>query len=682
MTLRYISPFYIFLLLVFAGIQSLQAQYIQVDTTYTAHQLVNKFLGNNNCITVSNISISGWNFGNGDKSYGYFTKGTADFEIDEGIILSTGRAKQAEGSNHSIQSADDTLWNGDLDLENATKIEETTNATVLEFDFQSSLSSKISFQYMFLSEQYLRKGDPGICDYTDGFAFLIKKAGATDYTNLAIIPGTETPITSENVRGSGGSCPAENEEYFGHYNEDGSAINFNGQTVILTAKTSIEPGINYHIKLVIADQGNGLYDSGVFLKTGSFMGDKDLGPDRSIDNNTALCAEETTTLDAMSGTNSTYQWYKDGNEIIGENQPRYTVKEAGEYEVLIKNSGCISKGNIKIEYTEKPDVDSTKIYSECDLELSGKIKKNLKDVNTEIVKNPQYYFNSFYYAAKTDAEVGNSNTILNPEEWEYSDDTTVYVRVESVNCQAVIVPVYFKYNSSRKSALLQNQTICKNTVTILNVENNVYSHVIWFKDGKNIGEGEKLEEVTPGEYTARLYMNNCSYDQEVKVSAAEAPVINNIEVNGSTATVHVSGGTRPYYYSLDDPNNWTSNSNIFTNITRGTHIMYVKDAAGCTMLEKPFIIINLINAITPNGDGINDVLDYSDLKIKENVSLEIFDRHGREVYRSHPNEFVWDGTSKGHAVPTGTYWYLLKWTEPDTGLPVSYSDWILVKNRN
>jgi hypothetical protein len=33
-------------------------------------------------------------------------------------------------------------------------------------------------------------------------------------------------------------------------------------------------------------------------------------------------------------------------------------------------------------------------------------------------------------------------------------------------------------------------------------------------------------------------------------------------------------------------------------------------------------IVNLINAITPNGDGHNNVLNYSDLKIKQNVSID------------------------------------------------------------
>ena len=40
---------------------------------------------------------------------------------------------------------------------------------------------------MFLSEQYLRQGDPGN-GYTDGFAFLIKKNYRRNYKNFALVP--------------------------------------------------------------------------------------------------------------------------------------------------------------------------------------------------------------------------------------------------------------------------------------------------------------------------------------------------------------------------------------------------------------------------------------------------------------------------------------------------------------
>ncbi|MGZ5198068.1 MAG: T9SS type B sorting domain-containing protein, partial [Kaistella sp.] len=99
-------------------------------------------------------------------------------------------------------------------------------------------------------------------------------------------------------------------------------------------------------------------------------------------------------------------------------------------------------------------------------------------------------------------------------------------------------------------------------------------------------------------------------------------------------------------------------------------------------IEKEFLIINLVNVITPNGDGFNDVLDYSDLKIKENVTIQIFDRFGNLIFTSKDQEFIWDGKLNGRVLPTANYWYILNWTEPDTQNPVSYKGWILLKNRN
>ncbi|MFC3159612.1 T9SS type B sorting domain-containing protein [Chryseobacterium arachidis] len=101
---------------------------------------------------------------------------------------------------------------------------------------------------------------------------------------------------------------------------------------------------------------------------------------------------------------------------------------------------------------------------------------------------------------------------------------------------------------------------------------------------------------------------------------------------------------------------------------------------GCLPVIKEFLVLNLINTITPNGDGINDVLNYSDLRIKQDVSIEIADRYGASVHKSASNNYTWDGKSDGRTLPTGTYWYILKWIEPDTKIPVSYSGWILIKS--
>ena len=86
--------------------------------------------------------------------------------------------------------------------------------------------------------------------------------------------------------------------------------------------------------------------------------------------------------------------------------------------------------------------------------------------------------------------------------------------------------------------------------------------------------------------------------------------------------------------------------------------------------------------ITPNSDGKNEVLDYSDLNIKKEVKIEIYDRYGTQVFISQKQPYSWDGKMNGRVLPTGTYWYILNWIEPDTNLPVIYKGWVLLKNRN
>lgn len=174
--------FYILFCLI--GITDTFAQYISVDETYTAQQLVENVLFSNACTTVSNVTVSGGNFGTGEQSFGYFNANSSSFPFADGVILSTGKIANAVGPNTSLSDDDATGWNGDIDLNQALGISNSINATVLEFDFVAS-SSKISFDYIFASEEYHGTAP---CQYSDGFAFLLREVGTSAYQNLALIP--------------------------------------------------------------------------------------------------------------------------------------------------------------------------------------------------------------------------------------------------------------------------------------------------------------------------------------------------------------------------------------------------------------------------------------------------------------------------------------------------------------
>ncbi len=106
------------------------------------------------------------------------------------------------------------------------------------------------------------------------------------------------------------------------------------------------------------------------------------------------------------------------------------------------------------------------------------------------------------------------------------------------------------------------------------------------------------------------------------------PMITSIEIDGTTVKIGVSGGTPPYEYSLDGVV-WQG-SNVFYNVPRGGHTVFVRDSKLCAEVQKPFAIIDLINTITPNGDGYNEEVDYSALMANDNLVFRIFDRYGEE----------------------------------------------------
>lgn len=417
---------------------SSNAQYIQVNDTYTAQQLVEDILINSPCANASNFSVSGGNFGS-QQSFGYFTNGSSAFPFADGIILSTGKAVSAVGPNNGILSEGNTSWPGDADLAQALGVNNTVNATIIEFDFLP-LTDKISFDYIFSSEQYLSNPTSNQCRFTDGFAFLLKEAvGTNPYQNLAVIPETSIPVSVNTVRGSGTICEAANELYFGGFNSSNHPTNFNGQTTIMKAQATVVPGTLYHIKLVIADQGNNLYDSAIFLGGGSFDVGTSLGPDRLTATNNPICANETFDIQTnVSGTN-TYKWFKDTVEITTETNSNLVVSSPGTYSVEITLGGttCVAKGSIVVEYAALPAL--TVSIVQCDENQDGTTLFNLTTLDTIITNSDPSFGPITFYEYLFDAQNQfTNNAIATPSSYSSNTKTIYASLVNSFGCLTVV----------------------------------------------------------------------------------------------------------------------------------------------------------------------------------------------------------------------------------------------------
>lgn len=428
---------YLFVSVFFCITGNCFGQYIQVDDSYGVQQLIENVLINSPCANASNFTVTGDPFSSGEQSFGYFNAGTSGFPFSEGIVLSTARAKRSEGPNNNLIDEGQTSWLGDSDLEDALNITGTFNATVMEFDF-TPLTSKISFDYIFASEEYQGTAP---CRYSDGFAFLLKEAGTSNpYKNLAVIPNSTTPVLVTTVHPDiPGRCPAINENYFGGYNGSNAAINFNGQTTVLTAKSDVIPGRTYHIKLVIADHENIRYDSAIFLGGGSFDVGTDLGQDQLIATNNPVCANQTFTIQTNEIGSNSYKWFKDNVEIPLATNSNLIVSTPGTYsvEITLGSTTCIAKGQIVIEYAPAPTLTTINVV-QCDDNTDGSTLFNLTKIDASITNNDPNFGPVTYFENLLDAQNQvYTNAIFTPTSYSSSTKTIYATVTNNFGCLTV-----------------------------------------------------------------------------------------------------------------------------------------------------------------------------------------------------------------------------------------------------
>ncbi len=335
------------------------------DATYgnTPKKLVENIL-TSSCLTIGEVKFgyyrkSGtntwtWNnqFGSStlDRQLGYFNEGNAqNFGIEEGLLLSTGKIRNAMGPSVSDGFSD--KMNGNASDPDLAKITGRTmyDAAVLEINF-TPVGTKIEFQFVFASDEYLEYCGT---QYEDAFGFFLSGpgiAGGQGYqnnaVNLAKLPNgdpitinTIHPYVASNVNGN--SVPASNPAYYANNNINIST-EFDGGTVILTAEyTGLISGQEYKMKMAIADASDQQYDAGVFLKARSFTSNALV-----VNDPAPLCSGVTTAditapaVTAGSTIPGPYTYWRDAAASIPFTTP--TVATVGTYYIkaVDSDSGC------------------------------------------------------------------------------------------------------------------------------------------------------------------------------------------------------------------------------------------------------------------------------------------------------------------------------------------------------
>jgi len=252
---------------------------IGVTNTMTPNQLVqNVLLGFG--VTASNITING-SAANANLVQGnatYFSSTGTTFPIPNGVLLTTGNGIAAIGPNTSGSFTNNSPATPNVSADphlNDIANGSVTNGIVLEFDFIPA-GDTISFNYIFGSDEYPEFSPSS---FNDAFGFFLWGPGISGPyalggypaggANLAIIPGTSTAVTINNL----GPGPTQYPLYYQNNLGGaayGTAIQYDGTTTLLSSNATVQCGETYHIKLCISNVGDQSYDSGVFLQANSF----------------------------------------------------------------------------------------------------------------------------------------------------------------------------------------------------------------------------------------------------------------------------------------------------------------------------------------------------------------------------------------------------------------------------
>jgi hypothetical protein len=223
-------------------------------------QLATLLQGNRTLISNININCN-------QNAYAEYS-GTSELPTLHGLLLTTGNASLAAGPDDedgegACHNSGATFSDPDLLV---IEPDAKYDGCLLEFDCVP-FGDTLQFKFCFGSEEYPEYVN---ASFNDAFGIFLTGPGGYNNTNIAKIPGTSTPVTIDNVNGG------SNSNYYVN-NSGGQYCQYDGFTIAITSTAPVSAGSSYHFKIAIADGGDCIYDSGLFIDAHSFVSDYGVG---------------------------------------------------------------------------------------------------------------------------------------------------------------------------------------------------------------------------------------------------------------------------------------------------------------------------------------------------------------------------------------------------------------------
>lgn len=575
-----------------------------------------------NGIETQNINYTGYS-----GSLGFFDNGAASgLPVDEGIMLTTGVLNGVKGPNKEqfFNSGNQNTAGSSLLDKYATR--PTGDAAILEFQFKP-LAKDVVFNYIFASEEYTFYVDQGVNDI---FGFFISGPGIAGEQNVALIPGSNIPVAVDNVNHK------RNTEYYIDNPFDNNLsqpllheyLQPNGFTTRLTASLELEPCEWYTIKLAIADVGDKLLDSWVFIEAGSFKHKTLVG------NDTFFCAEGFTHTLNAGHPGKKVEW------STGDTTQQITVSTFGTYWVDVYTK-C---GKFRDEVTLRPAIS--------DLNL-GKDTFVCGDVIEMTLGFKNRVFEKYLW---NDGSSEDTLAIKKPGKY--------WVEVERYGCKESdtleIIKREIPFFDLGKDSLYCgkfNRSISPPTTDSFQ-----------WSDGYQ-QRSRVINE--PGQYVLYLENEGCHYTDTLLITQ----VMPHITELGEDIFVCENDAIRLKSGILD-----TAIYSFLWSTGETSPVIFVKESGSYSLLVlqkecgfessddiKVVIVEGSSGIFTPNAfspgdaDGLNNIFKpIQQFVTIQGYELHIYNLWGQLLFETNDPEQGWDGTFEGELMPEGMYIWSLE----------------------
>jgi gliding motility-associated-like protein len=577
---------------------------------------------------------------------GIFDGTASNLGVSSGIIICTGNAIDAVGPNKKPgNGVDHTTTYSDPDL---IKIEPkaTHDACILELDVIPSCST-LACTFAFGSEEY----PEFVEQINDAFGVFITgpNPAGTAYSgyNITTLPGTTTPMSINNVNDN------KNANYYVN-NANGTSLQYDGFTKPIKVELKVTPCATYHIKLAIADAGDGALDSGGFFSSESLS-----CPALSITTTykDATCSSTNGTASVTNvtggGGSTSYQYSWNTNPV--QTTATATGLAPGTYVVTLKdNSNCYT-GTAKVTIiSSSSSANITAVVNTKNVSCFG-LKNGVASVTTS-QGNPTYTYLWNTLPAQSTATASNlsagnyevvvtdANGCTNGYSVSISEPAAISLTTSTVktSCRgkdgkATVAPSGESVGFSYLWLSSPNQA----TQTATGLSEGNYKIIV--TDTKGCTQSESVEVKSVGYPKA-----NFSFLSE-EVSILD-PLV--------TFTNSSSGDYKYLHWNFNDPQTGINNASqltnpfhVFSDTGRYCIRLIVNDTSGvcrdtaekCLKVVLPFTFY-APNAFTPNSDTKNEYFAAKGINIKL-FKMMIFDRWGRLVFESNDINTGWDGKS-------------------------------------